>query len=406
MIRTRWVGVVVCALLAAAMMEGRSIGPQGGFSGAPGDSDCTQCHSGTLNPAGGGRITLALPGNEASWSAGQQIKIRVTVSDPEARRWGFQLTARSGSGNMTAAGSFTGPSETTQNRTGNNAYIMHTAAGTFAGTAESATWEVTWTAPAAGAGTVTFYAAGNAANNNNANSGDRIYTTTSTLNEAASGGVSPGNRVVPQLVFGGGWSTRMYFSNASGAARPLAIRYYDNNGQPLPVNGSTAANVEIGAGHTAEVYAQDSGSLAQGWATFDLPEGVSGYAVFRQRVQGRPDQEAVVPFSTYSGSKWIMTWDERSGVRSGVAVVNPNNAGGVRVSLAIKDNTGAVIFEGPLPVTLSVGQKHVFVVRDLVPGVAGKYGVAEITSTGGSIAMIGLRFDDGGAVTTILAVNQ
>jgi uncharacterized protein (TIGR03437 family) len=71
-------------------------------------------------------------------------------------------------------------------------YISHTLAGTRPGTAESAQFVFEWTAPASAVGDITFYAAANAANNNNnPDPGDRISTTNSTLTPAASDGPRP-----------------------------------------------------------------------------------------------------------------------------------------------------------------------------------------------------------------------
>ena len=47
----------------------------------------------------------------------------------------------------------------------------------------SGSWEIEWTAPSAGAGTVDFYFAGNAANQNGSTSGDYIYTINVTVPE-------------------------------------------------------------------------------------------------------------------------------------------------------------------------------------------------------------------------------
>jgi hypothetical protein len=241
-----------------------------------------------------------------------------------------------------------------------------------------------------------------------ANNGQNVRVTAGPITirrSSSSGRIVIGNRVMPQLVFGGGWSTRVYFSNISSSTKQVQLRFYDNNGLPLPVGGSSTASLDIPSGSTTDVEAPDLGGLVQGWATFDLQEGVDGYAVFRQRAAGRPDQEAVVPFVTYTGSKWTMTWDERAGVRAGVAAVNLDTARSVSVAVTVKDNQGAVLFNGALPV-LASGQKYVFLLRDVVPTVNGRYGVAEFVPSTGQIAILGLRFDDGGALTTILSANR
>ncbi|MGH9961314.1 MAG: PQQ-dependent sugar dehydrogenase, partial [Pyrinomonadaceae bacterium] len=55
--------------------------------------------------------------------------------------------------------------------------MEHSAAGTFIGQMDSASWTFNWTAPVTDVGTVIFYAAGNHANNDGNSSGDFIYKT-------------------------------------------------------------------------------------------------------------------------------------------------------------------------------------------------------------------------------------
>ncbi len=63
------------------------------LTGAPGEQTCLRCHSGTtLNPAGGS-VTIATP---LTYTPGQKQRLTVTVADPSLRRYGFQLTATSG----------------------------------------------------------------------------------------------------------------------------------------------------------------------------------------------------------------------------------------------------------------------------------------------------------------------
>lgn len=151
---------------------------------------CNQCHN---NPNGAlpnvdprGKLIITA----GNYTPGTRQNIRVRLEHPEAQRWGFQLAARLASDPARQAGSFT-VSDDVQVRCddgqvrgapapcadGQLQFASHTAAGTSAGTGTGRTWEVAWTPPAAGAGDVIFYAAGNAANNSNSNQGDQIYTT-------------------------------------------------------------------------------------------------------------------------------------------------------------------------------------------------------------------------------------
>ena len=149
-----------------------SSGPPAGFSGAPDENDCASCHLGPT-PVGQFAILNAPP----NYLPGQtyQLQVRHTTNDMTRLRWGFQMTALAG---QTAAGSFSNVNSNTQTLNENGRfYIQHTTAGTSAGQTGSATWTVNWTAPANAVGPITFYAAGNQANNADGPDGDQLYTT-------------------------------------------------------------------------------------------------------------------------------------------------------------------------------------------------------------------------------------
>jgi len=64
-------------------------------------------------------------------------------------------------------------------------YAEHTSQGAFSGQTGGASWTLNWTAPAEDSGPVTFYAAGNQADNNGSNTEDQIYTTQVTISPTA-----------------------------------------------------------------------------------------------------------------------------------------------------------------------------------------------------------------------------
>jgi hypothetical protein len=170
--------VALAVAVAATVVYGYESGPPAGRTGAPGEQTCIQCHSGTLN-SGPGSITIS--GVPETYEPNQVITLTVRVQHPDRRRWGFEITALDGENNKAGTLAPVNRNVTkVANGTGNlagRAYVEQTTNGTFAGQAQGAEWEVKWTAPDHDVGRVTFYAAGNAANNNNASSGDSIYTT-------------------------------------------------------------------------------------------------------------------------------------------------------------------------------------------------------------------------------------
>lgn len=163
---------------AGRKVQAYSSGPPAGFTHAPGEFDCAECHLPQMD-AGTGHIQISAP---PSYVPGQtyQITVTHTNADTSRLRWGFQLTAlddsNSKAGNLQSTDVRTqvldnqGPGSSRQ-------YIEHTASGTFINQQGGASWTFDWTAPATNVGPVTFYVAGNQANNDGNTSGDYVYFT-------------------------------------------------------------------------------------------------------------------------------------------------------------------------------------------------------------------------------------
>lgn len=194
-LRHHVMAVFVAIPLAAVGLRADVNGADPRLTGAPGDSNCTECHAGTLNSSAGG-VQIILPGPN-TYTPGVKQHIVVQVSDPAQRRWGFEFSARLASNLSNGqAGSLASTDSFTQVKCDNGRrapcssatvvqFITHTLSGTRAGTTGSVNFEFDWTPPDTDMGNIRFYAAGNAANGNNQNSGDHIYTTTVELTPAA-----------------------------------------------------------------------------------------------------------------------------------------------------------------------------------------------------------------------------
>lgn len=152
-----------------------------------GGLSCTACHrTFEANSDSRGSVRLQVSGYRPNTTQ----RLRVTVSHPEAMRWGFQITARLANDLTKPAGNFV-PNDEVAVRCddgtprgspppcgpGQTQFASHTNTSTSPGQRDSRSWEFEWQAPTNDVGDIVFFLAGNAANNNNANSGDRIYTT-------------------------------------------------------------------------------------------------------------------------------------------------------------------------------------------------------------------------------------
>jgi hypothetical protein len=141
---------------------------------------CVQCHNSfPLNPDSIGSI--AVEGVPPNYQPGHSytLTVRVSHTDAAALRWGFQMTAvamKDGAG----AGEFIATDAATTQvlaaMSGSRSYIEHAYNGTAIGQAGGNAWTFEWKAPATDVGRIGFFAAGNVANADGSNQGDRVYS--------------------------------------------------------------------------------------------------------------------------------------------------------------------------------------------------------------------------------------
>jgi hypothetical protein len=180
-----------------------STGPNPGFNGVFGASrTCAGCHNSfSLNSGTGGVI---LTGQPDSWLPGQTYALTVTVqpsTQPASRVYGFQLSAVVDSTNQ-QAGTLTKVNDAVQivcsPASGPVAYpgINCSAPGAIqfaeqTNANSTTTFTVNWTAPSsASAGRVRFNLAGNSADGDGTDKGDRIYTRAYTVDASTAVGSS------------------------------------------------------------------------------------------------------------------------------------------------------------------------------------------------------------------------
>jgi Secretion system C-terminal sorting domain/Reeler domain len=191
--------IFLCALVACLTMSnkaGRAKSQQKGSTGAPGDNDvvsnqlrtCSGCHAGSATI----QVTISIDILDGAtvvtkFTPNKAYTARVTVNKVAGSpaKYGFQMTAlRDSSGVGVPYDGFSAP--------GANMQLTKIASAkrTYAeqnGASATNTFEMTWTAPAAGKGTVTFYAAGNGVDGANNQGGDSAAKNSLVLPEATSG---------------------------------------------------------------------------------------------------------------------------------------------------------------------------------------------------------------------------
>ncbi len=157
---------------------------------------CSLCHNGgSFAPSiavqvldNGSAVTNYEPGKTYT------LRVAITAGAGSPSRYGFMAVALAGANNQGAGTFGTPPDGIRQTTISNRVYVEHNTPSI------GNTFEVEWTAPAAGTGNVRFYASGNATNNNNSSAGDNAVrlTTPVTLTEMTTSSV-PSTQLFEQV---------------------------------------------------------------------------------------------------------------------------------------------------------------------------------------------------------------
>jgi len=152
-------------------------GSPGGKTNSPNDaSNCTGCHSGTINSGiGTATITTNIPAS--GYSIGSTYTITLTGVKASCTKFGFEITAENWN---SKSGNFMITDNTTKLVNANNA-VSHKSSGTSGNTTKS--WTMDWTPTANSIGNTTFFAAIMFSNANSNNNGDNVFTTSLLVNE-------------------------------------------------------------------------------------------------------------------------------------------------------------------------------------------------------------------------------
>ena len=217
---------------------------------------------------------------------------------------------------------------------------------------------------------------------------------------------SSARSILPDFVFGGGFYSALYFTNQTSSAVSFPVSFTADDSTPLSVPSivGSSTTVNIPAHGTAVIEAPNAGDpIIQGYVSFTMPAGVTGYGLFRKVAPDSPDQEVVVPLSGASFTTNTLSFDDTN-VVTAVAIVNPSSVA-TTVTITARDTAGNVI--GTSSVPLGPNAKTELVLRDFqgLAGIAGLRGSADFSVATGNVAVLGLRFNSQ-AFTSIPTTNR
>ena len=259
-------GAGVIALTFSSYTSGPQQGGAGNHTGSAGSqANCSTgsgCHAtNTANTTVAIGITTQAGGLVSSYTPGASYKIVITGGNTNASlpRFGFQASCVKAGATSTQAGTFASTASNISVRTASGLQLVehNTQLPAVASSGTNNVYQASfnWTAPAAGTGTVRFYATLNAVNNNGASSGDQPNTA-SPLDFPESSGTGVADVKALQLrVYPNPTATALHIALPAGAGKIERVAVMDVTGRIAPM-----AVAQVQDGLLLDVHALAAGN--------------------------------------------------------------------------------------------------------------------------------------------------
>lgn len=226
--------------------------------------------------------------------------------------------------------------------------------------------------------------------------------------------LSSSDETIPQIIFGGEWSTKLTFTNLRSTTVDVPVAFYGADGRALAVPfigrpTGTSQRVTIPAGGQVTLETQStSNSSTTGWGEADIPctgssdscGQVAIMSTLRNRNSTRPDFEAVF-HARSSGDKAILPIDNSAGHSTVLMIVNDSSFRTETITVAFRDQSGARVhldqFTLPIRGTILVN------VAEKWPVAASLIGTADFTAQNSSMVLTALRINPTNSFTPIEA---
>ena len=197
-----------------------------GKTGAPGESNCTMCHSGNVND-GSTLSSISFSGLDNQYIPGTTYDLTLTLNNGSTKN-GFQLVVLDSITNSNSGTLILTDAVNTQIYSANSRdYLNHTLSGNT-----QTSWNFQWTAPSSNVGPIKIYYAYNIAGYPYSNtSGDDIYTSIKTISAPNSSQIST-NELLDFNCFIGNDEKLNILSNLN-SSRDAELKLYNISGKLL-----------------------------------------------------------------------------------------------------------------------------------------------------------------------------
>jgi hypothetical protein len=210
--------------------------------------------------------------------------------------------------------------------------------------------------------------------------------------------------IIPQIADGGGWLTTLVVGNTTSFATTASISFFQDIGagatqswSPSFLEGGSTQNLPLPAGGTVFLHTTGTATTTtQGWGSVQAPAGVIAFAIFTQRVAGRPDQDGTSPAAP-SVTRVLMPYDNTNSFVTSMAIVNTTSSSEF-ISVALQPTSAAG--STATPISLPAQGHMAFTVPQQFSGTGGQSGMLEFYVANGSFSVLALRFNPTGSFTT------
>ena len=282
----------------------------------------------------------------------------------------------------------------------------------WSATSDSGWVSITGSSSGSGPGSVSFTVAANAGSRRvgTITAGGQFFSVVQ--NGAIAAGLNAAGSLA-HLVSGAGWASTITLVNTGSASAALALNFHDNRGSPLSLPFSLPLTAGSESGPSLEQTlngnsllivktGQEGGAAGQeGWAQLLTGGTVRGFETFQNLVT---NYQAVVPLETRNAPSYLLAFDNTGGVTTGLAIANLSTSA-AQVPVVVYDETGGRLTTSKGFIRLDPEGHAAFMLNDAntgFPETAGRRGTIEFdTPSGGSISALGLRANNGKALTTL-----
>ncbi len=219
---------------------------------------------------------------------------------------------------------------------------------------------------------------------------------------------------IAHIAASNGWTTTFVLVNAGGAPAQANLNFFADDGTPLALpisfpqvgsavstNSTVSRTIAAGASLLVQSTGPVSSALLTGSAQLTTNGNVGGFVIFRYEPRG---QEAVVPLENRNASAFLIAFDNTASTATGVAVNNAS-AAAVNIPVILRDDTGAQVGTGSIP--LNANGHTSFVLATQFPATANIRGTIEFDSAGGAmIGALGIRTPVALTFTTLPALAK